>query len=135
VADRNNNRVILLSPDKRIVWHVGLRGPDDAFFTPASRRHLNEEFNDTLADLTSADASSGYGHRGGGKRGGYLNAPDDACRMVGGVTISDIRNCRIVRLRPGGTTPGVLGRSCVHNPPQGFAARTATRRFPTVASS
>src|SRR6059058_1698288 len=32
VADRNNNRVLIISPAKRVVWRAsGLRGPDDAF--------------------------------------------------------------------------------------------------------
>src|SRR5438094_5087681 len=35
IADRNNNRVLLVSPGKQVVWsYAGLRGPDDAFFTP-----------------------------------------------------------------------------------------------------
>jgi hypothetical protein len=35
IADRNNDRLLLVSPAKKVVWHYdGLRGPDDAFFTP-----------------------------------------------------------------------------------------------------
>ena len=136
VADRNNNRVILLSPDKRMVWHVGgLREPDDAFFTPGFRGVItNEEFNDTLAQISlrSRRVVWTYGHAGvAGSARGYLNAPDDAYRLVGGVTtVADIRNCRIVQLRPGGTVLRVLGGSCVHDPPRGFASPNGDTPLP-----
>src|SRR6266487_1950866 len=54
IADRNNNRILLVSPQKKIVWRFpGPHGPgasfsepDDAFFTPGYRRIItNEEFN------------------------------------------------------------------------------------------
>ena len=136
VADRNNNRVILLSSDKRMVWHVGgLREPDDAFFTPGFRGVItNEEFNDTLAQISlrSRRVVWTYGHAGvAGSARGYLNAPDDAYRLVGGVTtVADIRNCRIVQLRPGGTVLRVLGGSCVHDPPRGFASPNGDTPLP-----
>jgi hypothetical protein len=54
IADRNNNRAIIVSPSKRIVWQAGgLRGPDDTFFTPGYRSVItNEEFNDTLTEVS-----------------------------------------------------------------------------------
>ena len=68
VADRNNNRVLILAPDKRIVWQVkGLRQPDDAFFTPGFRSVItNEEFNDTLSEISLASKRTiwTYGHTG-----------------------------------------------------------------------
>src|SRR5207248_988959 len=53
VADRNNDRVLLLSPSRRIVWRkTGLHEPDDAFFTLGfSGIITNEEFDDTLTQL------------------------------------------------------------------------------------
>src|SRR5439155_26864372 len=66
IADRNNNRVVLVSPSKRIVWaSTKLRGPDDAFFTPGFRSVItNEELNDTLTELTVATKRRicRYGH-------------------------------------------------------------------------
>ena len=39
IADRNNNRALVVSPDGKVVWaDSALRGPDDAFFTPAGTR-------------------------------------------------------------------------------------------------
>src|ERR1051325_3311847 len=38
IDDRDNNRALIVSPSKRVVWQAnGLRGPDDAFFTPGYR--------------------------------------------------------------------------------------------------
>jgi outer membrane protein assembly factor BamB len=126
IADRDNNRVLLVSPAKRIVWQAtGLRGPDDAFFTPGYRSVItNEEFNDTLTEvsLRSKGAVWRYGHAGvPGSSPGYLNTPDDAYRLRDGMTVvADIRNCRIVYLRHSGAVARVLGGSCAHGPPRGF---------------
>ena len=68
IADRNNDRVLLVSPSKRIVWQAtGLLGPDDAFFTPGYRSIItNEEFDDTLTELRLRPKRVAwhYGHPG-----------------------------------------------------------------------
>jgi hypothetical protein len=127
IADRNNNRALLVSPSKRVVWiRNGLRGPDDAFFTPGYRSVLtNEEFNDTLTEVSLRRKTRiwSYGHAGvAGSSPGYLHAPDDAYRLAGGrTTVADIQNCRIVELRRN-TIARILGGSCAHDPPHGFAS-------------
>jgi outer membrane protein assembly factor BamB len=65
-----------------------------------------------------------YGHPGvAGSAAGFLNTPDDAYRLRNGrTTVADIRNCRIVTLGPGGRVASVLGGSCAHDPPRGFAS-------------
>jgi outer membrane protein assembly factor BamB len=126
IADRNNNRALIVSPSKRVVWMAtGLRGPDDAFFTPGYRSVItNEEFNDTLTELTLRGKRRiwTYGHAGvPGSSPGYLNTPDDAYRLADGMTVvADIRNCRIVYLRRSGTVARIVGGSCGHDPPRGF---------------
>ena len=128
IADRNNNRAIIVSPSKRIVWQrTGLRGPDDTFFTPGYRGVItNEEFNDTLTQvsLKSKSAVWRYGHDGvPGSSAGYLNTPDDAYRLRDGdTTVADIKNCRIVELTRAKRVRRILGGSCVHDPPRGFAS-------------
>lgn len=128
VADRNNDRVLLLSADKRLVWQVGgLHQPDDAFFTPGYRSVItNEEFDDTLVEvsLKSRAVVWRYGHSGtAGSGAGYLDSPDDAYRTrAGTTTVADIRNCRIVQLRRNGSVLRILGGSCAHDPPRGFAS-------------
>src|SRR6266545_2000703 len=104
----------------------GLRGPDDAFFTPGGRSIItNEEFNDTLTECRCARTGWlwRYGHAGvAGSGPGYLT-PDDAYRLpIGDTVVADIRNCRIVELRRRGRVRRVLGDSCVHDPPRGFAS-------------
>jgi hypothetical protein len=128
IADRNNNRVLIVSPRKRILWSVGgLRGPDDAFFTPHARAIItNEEFNDTLTEISlrTRRVVWRYGHAGvAGSSPGYLNTPDDAYRLPNGKTVvADIRNCRIVELDRRSHVSRVLGGRCVHDPPRGFAS-------------
>jgi hypothetical protein len=136
IADRDNNRVLLVSPAKKVVWWAtGLRGPDDAFFTPGYRSVItNEEFNDTLREvaLRTKQPIWHYGHAGvPGSSPGYLNTPDDAYRLRGGMTVvADIRNCRIVYLRHSGAVARVLGGSCVHDPPRGFSSPNGDTPLP-----
>ena len=136
IADRNNNRVLLVSPGKRIVWQYdALRGPDDAFFTPDFRSIItNEEFNDTVTQvsLRGRRAVWHYGHAEvPGSSAGFLNTPDDAYRLPNGsTTVADIRNCRIVSLSPSGKVQRVLGGSCAHDPPRGFASPNGDTPLP-----
>jgi len=136
IADRNNNRVLLVSPAKRIVWQYdNLRGPDDAFFTPDYGSIItNEEFNDTLKQvgLRSKKVVWAYGHAGvPGSSAGYLDTPDDAYRLPNGdTTVADIRNCRVVTLSPAGKVVRVLGGSCAHDPPYGFSSPNGDTPLP-----
>jgi hypothetical protein len=128
IADRDNNRVLLVSPSKRILWEAtNLRGPDDAFFTPGGRSIItNEEFNDTLTEVSIRTKRRiwRYGHDGlAGSGPGYLDTPDDAYRLPDGrTTVADIRNCRIVQISRARRVTRILGGSCAHDPPRGFAS-------------
>ncbi len=136
IADRNNNRALVVSPTGKVVWtDSALRGPDDAFFTPGWRSIItNEEFNETLTQVTLRGHRVvwHYGHAGiAGSSPGYLNTPDDAYRLPNGdATVADIRNCRIVELSPHGTAVRILGGSCVHDPPRGFSSPNGDTPLP-----
>jgi len=136
IADRDNNRALIVSPSKHVVWQAtGLRGPDDAFFTPGYRSVItNEEFNDTLTELALRTRRPiwRYGHAGiAGSSPGYLNTPDDAYRLPSGLTVvADIRNCRIVYLRHQGVVARVIGGSCAHDPPRGFSSPNGDTPLP-----
>jgi PQQ-like domain len=136
VADRDNNRALIISPAKRVVWRSPpLRGPDDAFFTPGYRSIItNEEFNDTLTEvgLRTRRKVWRYGHdQVAGSSPGYLNTPDDAYRLPDGrTTIADIRNCRIVELSHSKRVLRILGGSCAHDPPRGFASPNGDTPLP-----
>jgi hypothetical protein len=139
IADRNNNRLLLVSPSGRVVWRFPERGdvrpgqsfhdPDDAFFTPGYRRLItNEEFNDSLAqiNLRTRRIVWSYGRAGvSGSGPGELSNPDDAYRLPDGVVqVADIQNCRVLQISE---THRILrsfgspGR-CVHDPPRSFSS-------------
>jgi hypothetical protein len=134
IADRNNDRLLLVSPSKRIVWRLdGLPGPDDAFFAPGWGSIMtNEEFDETVRDVSLRPARVvwTYGHAGDpGFSPGYLNTPDDAYRLPDGdVTVADIRNCRIVELTPRRRVARVPRRK-VH-PRPAVRVREPQRRHP-----
>jgi outer membrane protein assembly factor BamB len=136
IADRNNDRLLLVSPGKKVVWRFdGLRGPDDAFFTPGWRSVMtNEEFDETLHQvaLRRPRITWSYGHPAvPGSSPGYLDTPDDAYRLPDGeTTVADIRNCRIVQLTRAGAVARVLGGSCAHDPPYGFASPNGDTPLP-----
>ena len=72
IADRDRNRIIVVSPAKRIVWRFpragdlrrGERfsGPEDAFLTPGGRSIItNEEFSDGVWVRSWCECPPGYG--------------------------------------------------------------------------
>jgi hypothetical protein len=147
VADRNNNRLLIVSPTGKIVWrfpHPGdirrgqsFRDPDDAFFAPGYRRLVtNEEFNDALAqiDLRTRRIVWSYGRAGvAGSAPGELSNPDDAYRLPDGlVQVADIRNCRILRITERRKIAGSLGSParCVHDPPRSFESPNGATPLP-----
>jgi hypothetical protein len=139
IADRNNDRLLLVSPSKRIVWRFPRRGdvspgqsfrdPDDAFFTPDRRRIVtNEEYNDTVAQIAPRTHRIvwSYGRAGlAGSAPGELSNPDDAYVLPNGdVIVADIRNCRVLTLSPARRIVRALGSPgrCAHDPPRAFSS-------------
>ncbi len=139
IADRNNGRLLIVSPSKRIVWRFPRPGdlrrgqsfhdPDDAFFTPDYRGiSTNEEFNQQIAviSLRSRRIIWSYGRAGtAGSGRGELSNPDDAYKLPNGqVMVADIRNCRVLRLDARDAIVGEIGSAgrCVHDPPRALLA-------------
>ena len=135
IADRRNNRLLEITPDKRIVWEFPspnltiYRGNDDVNFTPDGKRMIvNEEDNFDIHEIDYASRSLQwtYGmpnHRGSGE--GLLNFPDDARLLPDGrLIVADIRNCRLLVIDPKTSkTLQQFGKpgTCKHNPPGTFA--------------
>jgi DNA-binding beta-propeller fold protein YncE len=115
IADADNNRILEVTPDKRIVWEFPRPGdlapgqsfidPDDAFYTPGGRTIItNEEDNQTITiiDYATHKIVWQYGHAGhAGSAPGYLNTPDDAYQLADGrIVVADIKNCRVLLFDP-----------------------------------
>jgi hypothetical protein len=102
IADRNNDRIIIVAPSKKIVWRAGgLHDPDDAFFAPGYRSiSTNEEYNQTMAliGVRSHRVEWSYGHADArGAAAGYMSNPDDAYLLPNGLMqVADIENCRVL---------------------------------------
>ncbi len=111
IADRRNNRLIEIAPNKKIVWEFPspnltiYRGNDDVFFSPdGSKLMVNEEDNYDIhiVDYDKRAITWTYGVsdvKGSGPN--YFNYPDDAHLLADGTVLTaDIRNCRILFIDP-----------------------------------
>ena len=135
IADRGNDRLLLVDAHKRILWKYPTRGrpapkggfyfPDDAFFTHNGNGIIsNQEGNDTIVEIAfpSGKVIFQYGHpKTPGASTGYLNQPDDSYRLKDGtITVADAQNCRILFLSSTGRPASQIGTTgdCTHNPPR-----------------
>lgn len=114
VADRGNDRLLIIDGAGRILWHFPVTGSlpagqtfsaDDAFVSPDGLTiSANEEMRQVLVriDIATERIIWEYGHYGRpGSAAGYLNTPDDAYPLPNGdVTVADIFNCRILEIAP-----------------------------------
>jgi DNA-binding beta-propeller fold protein YncE len=115
IADRDNNRLLEVSPTGQVLWRFPEPGelapgesfklPDDAFFSPDGSQVVvtqEDDFVISVVDVTHPRIAYRYGHPGEpGSEPGYLHNPDDAMLTPGGAILSaDIKNCRIVVIRP-----------------------------------
>jgi hypothetical protein len=135
IADRDNNRIIIVNPSKKIVWRFPVRGelrpgqrfagPDDAFLS-ADRRSIvtNEEFSDAIAVISLSRNPRivwQYGHQDvQGSDPGYLAHPDDAYQLADGeIHVADIINCRVLWLSRRKRIVRSIGTAgdCIHDPP------------------
>jgi hypothetical protein len=134
IADRGNNRLLLMDDRMHVVWkypsansppdRLRFYFPDDAFFVHHGRAIIsNQEQNETIVEIAypSGKIIWSYGHpqRPGTARG-YLHEPDDAYLLKNGqVTVADAENCRVLVLNQNGTVAHQIGTNgvCVHHPP------------------
>jgi hypothetical protein len=131
IADRDNNRLIIVKPAGRVVWRFpagggsGLPGPDDAFFSADGRyMSVNQEFNETIALVSVSRrprVAWSYGHpTTEGSAPGYLGHPDDAYLLRSGeIQVADIINCRVLWINHAKRVVRSIGSAgnCTHDPP------------------
>jgi outer membrane protein assembly factor BamB len=140
IADHENNRLVVVSPRGKVVWSFPRPGdlahgqtfkvPDDAFFTPDGRRIVatqEDNFAISVVDIAKRKIVYRYGHPGvPGSTADHLYNPDDAIMLHNGRIISaDIKNCRLVELKPPlHHTVAQMGTtgSCGHQPPTLFGS-------------
>jgi hypothetical protein len=115
IADRDNNRLLEISPTGQVLWRFPEAGnlapgqsfelPDDAFYSPSGREVVvtqEDDFVISVVSVTPPRIVFRYGHPGvPGSEPGYLHNPDDAMLTPGGAIIAaDIKNCRLIVIRP-----------------------------------
>jgi DNA-binding beta-propeller fold protein YncE len=115
IADRDNNRLLVVSPTGQVLWRFPEAGdlapgqsfklPDDAFFSPDGSQVVvtqEDDFVISVVDFAHRRIVFRYGHPGvPGSEPGFLHNPDDALLTPAGELLSaDIKNCRLVVIRP-----------------------------------
>ncbi len=134
IADRANNRLLVMDPSMHIEWTFpsassgpdpyGFYFPDDAFFMNHGTAIIsNQEENETIQQIgyPSGKVLWSYGHtRKTGSAPGFLHEPDDAYLLKSGqITVADAQNCRVLIINPDKSIAHQIGATggCTHNPP------------------
>ena len=134
IADRRNNRLLEVTPDKRIVWEFPTpnltvySGNEDVNFSEDGKRlAVSEEDNYDvhIVDYEQKAITWTFGVPDTRGKGDLLNYPDDAHLLADGKFLTaDIRNCRVVMIDTEkneiATQWGKPG-DCRHDPPARLA--------------
>jgi hypothetical protein len=137
IADRGNNRMLLVDSAKRIYWTypkagstpaMAWRFDDDTFFGPRLDRIISNQEDQHTIQIVSFPGGHvlwRYGHVNvRGSAPGYLNTPDDAYLLPSGiVTVADAYNCRVLFISRAHKIVKQYGSGvCRHNPPAELGA-------------
>jgi hypothetical protein len=134
IADRGNNRILVVDPAKRIVFRYpppGAGSPlffdDDTFVEPGGRYIIsNEEGSHAIVQVDIARRSQTvlFGEVGvAGSDSTHVKEPDDAYMLPDGtLTVADAANCRVLFIRAHAIVRS-YGQAgvCHHDPPRYFA--------------
>jgi hypothetical protein len=110
IADRGNNRVLVVDPAGHVIFRYprpgdrGLYFDDDTFIEPGGERLIaNEEDDQAIVEITLATHAMRvlFGHPGeSGSDATHVDTPDDAYMLTDGTfTVADASNCRILFIR------------------------------------
>jgi hypothetical protein len=146
IADRGNDRMLLVDGRKRVLWAYPKPGTtpempfhfdDDTFFGSSWDRIVsNQEHQQTIQVISfpGRKVRWAYGHINvAGSRPGFLHTPDDAYLLPNGnVMVADVGNCRILVISPSSHVVRQLGTTgaCGHDPPRLFAAPNGDTPMP-----
>jgi hypothetical protein len=133
IADRGNNRILIVDPNGHIVFRYpepGDRGHlfynDDTFIEPGGEWVIaNEEDNHAIVavNLISRRMKVLFGHPGQpGSDATHVNTPDDAYALPDGTfTVADALNCRVLFIREKRIVRHYGSPlECRHDPPHRF---------------
>jgi hypothetical protein len=150
VADRGNDRAILVNSRKQVIWSYPSSGTtptfpftfdDDTFFTPNHRGIIsNQEEQHTIQIVSYPQGKVvwTYGHvNQSGSAPGYLHTPDDAYQLPNGNrTVADVGNCRILFISPAKQVTRQIGTTgvCSHDPPRYLASPNGDTPMPNGAT-
>jgi hypothetical protein len=137
IADRSNNRLLIVTPKGKIIWQFprpadlragqSFRVPDDAFFSPDGKQIVTtheDNFVISVINIASRRIVYRYGKPGvPGSGPNRLWNPDDAMLLPGGwIFTADIKNCRLLLIKIGEHQPrriyGTTTQNCYHAPPR-----------------
>jgi hypothetical protein len=129
VADRNNNRLVVISPEGQVVWQRPHSAPSSAFLSSTAKSVIvTESGTFVAAQFAVADGKVLYSYGRHGQPGSGANRlrdPETAQELASGdLVLADKTNCRVLVLSPHSHIPLlVLGKpgACVHRPPTDFA--------------
>jgi hypothetical protein len=135
IADRGNNRILVVNPAHGIVFsypgpgdHARLYFDDDTFIEPGGANIIsNEEDNQAIVQVNIAERRLTvlFGRPGvAGSDSSHVNTPDDAYMLPdGSFTVADAVNCRILFIRARRIVRSYGHASvCRHDPPRYFTA-------------
>jgi hypothetical protein len=145
IADRGNNRMLLVDSSGRIYWRYPRAGrnampfvfDDDTFFSPDLRAVIsNQEDQDTIQVISFPQGRLRwhYGHvnvKSGAR--GYLNTPDDAYLLPNHlISVADAYNCRVLFISPAHRIVRQYGTTgdCRHDPPRYLGAVNGATPLP-----
>ena len=145
IADRGNNRMLLVDSAKHVFWRyprtssvaMPFRFDDDTFFGPRHDRIISNQEDQNTIQIISFPAGRilwRYGHvnvKSGAP--GYLNTPDDAYLLPNGlVSVADAYNCRVLFISPAHRVVRTYGTTgvCRHDPPRELGAVNGATPLP-----
>lgn len=145
IADRGNNRMLLVDSAHHIYWRypgakkiaMPFRFGDDTFFGPRHDRIIsNQEDQHTIQVISFPGRKIlwRYGHVNVlGGRPGYLNTPDDAYLLPNNlVSVADAYNCRVLFISQAHRVVRQYGTTgaCRHDPPRYLGAVNGATPLP-----
>ena len=137
IADRGNNRMLLVDGARHIYWQypgggrlaMPFRFGDDTFFGPHFDRIISNQEDQNTIQIISFPGRSilwRYGHVNvKSSAPGYLNTPDDAYLLRSNrVTVADAYNCRVLFMTLAHRIVRQYGTAgaCHHDPPRYLGA-------------